>query len=65
LRVFIDSNILLRRLHGKPLAKWNSFHGIDPNDAILAATVLLNGGRTITQNASHYSMGNICAQRGL
>lgn len=44
--------------------KWNPSHGVDPNDAILAATVTLSGGRIITQNISHYPMPNILVQTG-
>jgi len=42
----------------------NPSHGIDPNDAILAATVLLNGGRIVTQNISHYPMPEIQIEKG-
>ena len=49
---------------GKFYGKWNPSHGIDPNDAILAATVALTGGRIITLNASHYPMPNIIVQKG-
>ena len=44
--------------------KWNPSHGIDPNDAILAATVAVYGGRIVTQNTSHYPMPDIPVQRG-
>lgn len=44
--------------------EWNPSHGIDPNDAILAATVAVYGGRIITQNISHYPMPGIPVQRG-
>jgi len=44
--------------------RFNPSHGIDPNDAILAATVALKGGRIITQNTSHYPMQNIIVQKG-
>ncbi len=44
--------------------KWNPSHGIDPNDAILASTVALYGGRIMTQNISHYPMPNIFVQKG-
>lgn len=49
---------------GKFYRKWNPSHGIDPNDAILTATVALYGGRIITQNTSHYPMPNIIVQKG-
>jgi predicted nucleic acid-binding protein len=44
--------------------RWNPSHGIDPNDAILAATVAVYGGRIVTQNVSHYPMPDISVQRG-
>jgi hypothetical protein len=43
--------------------QWNPSHGIDPNDAILAATVAVYGGRIITQNTSHYPMSHISVQK--
>ncbi len=49
---------------GKYYRKWNPSHGIDPNDAILAATVSLYGGRIITQNMSHYPMPDIIVHEG-
>jgi len=49
---------------GKFYRKWNPSHGIDPNDAILAATVALRGGRILTLNTSHYPMSGILVQRG-
>lgn len=45
-------------------SKWSPSYGIDPNNAILAATVALYGGRIITQNISHYPMPNIFVQKG-
>lgn len=49
---------------GEFYRRWNPSHGIDPNDAILAATVALKGGRIVTQNTSHYPMPNIIVQGG-
>jgi hypothetical protein len=49
---------------GKYYRKWKPSHGIDPNDAILAATVSLHGGRIITQNTSHYPMPDIIVHKG-
>jgi predicted nucleic acid-binding protein len=49
---------------GEFYRKWNPSHGIDPDDAILAATVALTGGRIITQNISHYPMPDIIVQKG-
>ncbi|KAA0235190.1 MAG: PIN domain-containing protein [Chloroflexi bacterium CFX7] len=44
--------------------QWRSSHGIDVNDAILAATVVLTGGRIITLNTKHYPMPGIAVERG-
>lgn len=49
---------------GSLYRKWNPSHGIDPNDAILAATVAVYGGRILTQNTSHYPMPDIIVRRG-
>ena len=49
---------------GRLYRKWNPSHGIDPNDAILAATVSLKGGRILTLNTSHYPMTDIIVQKG-
>lgn len=48
---------------GKFYRKWNPSHGIDPNDAILAATVAISGGRIITQNTGHYPMPQVVVQK--
>jgi len=49
---------------GRFFRKWHPSHGIDPNDAILAATVALYGGCIYTQNLSHYPMPDIIVHRG-
>ncbi len=43
--------------------KWQPSHGIDTNDAILAATVLQTGGRIYTLNTKHFPMKEINVQR--
>ena len=48
---------------GRLYRKWNPSHGIDPNDAILAATVLLNGGVLYTRNRKHYPMKDVAVQK--
>ena len=48
---------------GKFYRKWSPSHGIDPNDAILAATVAISGGRIITQNTGHYPMPQVVAEK--
>lgn len=44
--------------------QWRSSHGIDVNDAILAATAVLTGGRIITLNTKHFPMPGVSAERG-
>jgi len=39
--------------------RWKPTHGIDVNDAILAATVMATGGRIITLNVKHYPMPDV------
>ena len=58
----VDQKIL--DLGGRFYRKWNPSHGIDPNDAILAATVALTGGSILTQNSMHYPMSDIITHKG-
>jgi len=44
--------------------KWRPSHGMDPNDAILAATVMQTGGRIYTMNTRHFPMPDIYVQKG-
>lgn len=44
--------------------RWNPSHGIDVNDAILAATVMQTGGRIYTLNTRHFPMPEINIKRG-
>ena len=44
--------------------KWNPSHGIDANDAILAATVMQTGGCIFTLNSKHFPMPELNIQRG-
>ena len=43
--------------------RWHPSHGIDVNDAILAATAAATGGRIYTQNVKHYPMPDIAVTR--
>ena len=43
--------------------RWNPSHGIDVNDALLAATVMKTGGRIYTLNAKHYPMPYVLVKR--
>jgi len=49
---------------GKLFRKWNPSHGIDVNDATLAATAMKTGGRIYTLNTKHYPMTDIIVTRG-
>jgi len=44
--------------------KWRPTHGIDVNDAILAATAMLTGGKIYTLNLKHYPMPDLVVLRG-
>jgi predicted nucleic acid-binding protein len=43
--------------------KWNPSHGVDINDAILAATVIQTGGRIFSFNKKHYPMPEVLAKK--
>ncbi len=43
--------------------KWNPSHGIDINDAILAATAMLQGGYIYCLNKKHYPMPDVVVKR--
>ena len=43
--------------------QWNPTHGIDINDALLAATTLQTGGMICCLNVKHYPMPKIHVQR--
>ena len=42
---------------------WQPKHGTDINDAVLAATVQLSGGKIFTLNLKHYPMPNIVVEK--
>jgi predicted nucleic acid-binding protein len=44
--------------------RWHPAHGLDVNDAILAATVVATGGKIYTQNVKHYPMPDIALAKG-
>ena len=39
--------------------RWNPSHGIDPNDALLAATARITGGKIFCLNRKHYPMPDV------
>lgn len=55
----MDINQEVVDLGAKIYKKWNPGHGIDINDALLAATVELCGGIIFTLNVKHFPMNNI------
>lgn len=44
--------------------QWHPSHGVDVNDAILAATVAETGGKIYTQNVKHYPMPDVIVLKG-
>jgi len=44
--------------------KWHPSHGIDINDAILAATVMQTGGKIFCLNRKHYPMPEMLVTKG-
>jgi len=44
--------------------RWHPSHGLDVNDAILAATAAATGGRIYTQNLKRYPMPDVVVTRG-
>jgi predicted nucleic acid-binding protein len=43
--------------------RWNPSHGIDVNDALLAATVMETGGKLFCLNTRHYPMPDVLVER--
>ncbi len=43
--------------------KWHPSHGIDVNDALLAATTMKTGGRIYTLNMKHYPMPEVIIKK--
>jgi predicted nucleic acid-binding protein len=44
---------------GRLYRRWNPSHGIDVDDALLAASVKRTGGRIFTLNVQHYPMPDV------
>lgn len=49
---------------GELYRKWHPTHGMDVNDAMLAATVAVTGGKIYTLNIKHYPMSDIVVIKG-
>jgi predicted nucleic acid-binding protein len=43
--------------------RWHPSHGLDPNDAILAATAVQKGGHIFTLDRKHYPMDDLIVKR--
>lgn len=50
-------------LAGTFYRRWHASHGIDANDALLAASAATTGGRIVTQNVRHYPMSDVLVQQ--
>lgn len=48
---------------GSLYRRWNLSHGIDPNDALLAAAAKLTGGRIFCLNKKHYPMSDVLVEK--
>jgi predicted nucleic acid-binding protein len=49
---------------GDYFRKWNPTHGLDENDAILAACANIHGGRIYTLNVKHFPMPEVTCVKG-
>ena len=48
---------------GRFFRKWRPSHGIDINDALLAASALETGGHVFTLNTKHYPMDEVIVKK--
>lgn len=48
---------------GQIFRKWHASHGVDANDAFLAATVMQSGGILYSLNIKHYPMPEIVVKK--
>lgn len=44
--------------------RWHGSHGIDVNDALLAASAAATDGKIVTQNVRHYPMPDVVVEKG-
>lgn len=51
-------------LAGDIFRRWNPSHGVGRNDAILAATAILNRGTVVTQNVKRFPMPELAVRKG-
>ena len=57
----IDQSIV--DIAGRVYREWNPSHGIDVNDAFLAATVMQTGGRIFSLNRRHFPMPEVSVEK--
>ena len=48
---------------GRLYRTWHPSHGVDVNDALLAATAMRTGGKIFTLNTRHYPMPDVIVER--
>lgn len=48
---------------GSLYRQWHASHGIDVNDALLAATAMQTGGRIFCLNTKHYPMADVLVKK--
>lgn len=57
----VDQSVVDRA--GALYRRWHPSHGIDPNDALLAATAIATGGRIFTLNEKNFPMPELLMSR--
>ena len=50
-------------LAGTLYRRWHASHGIDANDALLAASAATTGGTIVTRNVKHFPMSEVVVQK--
>lgn len=48
---------------GRIFREWSPSHGVGPNDALLAATVMATGGKVVTLSTKHFPMADVVVER--
>ena len=50
-------------LAGTIYRRWRPSHGVDVNDALLAASVATTGGKIVTRNVRHFPMPDVVVEK--